>query len=171
VESEYKLIKQNNGLSGIVLVETPVEPYIKDFCVGDDESVTRWLQWDLSHWSFFIAFDGETPIGAATVASRTEDINMLSGRNDLAVLWDIRVTDEYKRHGVGNALFQAAVAWAKSEGLTQMKIECQNNNVPAVNFYHKQGAILGSIDEYAYYNDPYAKNEVQFIWYLDLGEQ
>lgn len=51
----------------------------------------------------------------------------------------------------------------------QMKIECQNNNVEACKFYHKQGAaVLGKIDEYAYYNDVEDRNEVQFIWYLDL---
>jgi len=50
-----------------------------------------------------------------------------------------------------------------------MKIECQNNNVPAVKFYHKQGAILSAINEHAYYNDlPEFRNEVQLIWMLDL---
>ena len=49
-----------------------------------------------------------------------------------------------------------------------MKIECQNNNVPAVKFYHKQGAVLSAIDEYAYYNEPKYRNEAQLIWFLDL---
>ncbi|GHU71071.1 hypothetical protein AGMMS49992_04460 [Clostridia bacterium] len=170
VEREYRLVKQDNGLGSIIFVETLVEPFIKDFCVGEDESVTKWLRWDLSHWGFFMAFDDEKPVGAAAVATRTDEINMLSGRDDLAVLWDIRVADEYKHQGVGNALFQAAVEWSKAQGMVQMKIECQNNNIPAIKFYHKQGAVLGSIDEYAYYNKPYAKGEVQFVWYLDLKE-
>jgi len=168
VECEYKVVKLNNGLGGITFVETPVKPYVKNFCVGKDESVTRWLRWDLSNWGFFIAFDGEAPVGAAAVATRTKDVNMLCERDDLAVLWDIRVADKYKQQGIGHALFQKTVEWSKAQGMSQMKIECQNNNVPAVNFYHRQGAILGSIDEYAYYNDPYAKGETQFIWYLDL---
>jgi ribosomal protein S18 acetylase RimI-like enzyme len=168
VEREYRLIKPDNGLGGITFSETPIEPYIKDFCVGKDESVTSWAHWDLSHWGFFMAFDAEKPVGAAAVATRTDGVNMLCRREDLAVLWDIRVANDYKHQGVGSALFHAAVEWAKAQGMTQMKIECQNNNIPAVKFYHKQGAILGSVDEYAYYNNPYAKGEVQFIWYLDI---
>jgi GNAT superfamily N-acetyltransferase len=145
-----------------------IEPLNKDFCVGKDESVTRWAKWDLSNWAFFMAFDDDRSIGAATVASRTDDVNMLYGRDDLAVLWDIRVADEHKQQGVGRLLFQSAVDWSKSQGMKQFKIECQNNNVPAVKFYHKQGAILGSFDECAYHGDPYAEGETQFIWYLDL---
>lgn len=169
VKSYYKIEKINRGLSGFTLVETPVEePYIRDFCTGDDESVTRWERFDLSNWAFFIAFDGEKPIGGAAVASRTEEVNMLSDRNDLAVLWDIRVDGEYKRQGIGQALFDMAVNWSRGQGLAQLKIECQNNNVPAVNFYHKQGAVLSVIDEYAYYNEPEYRHETQFIWFLDL---
>jgi hypothetical protein len=98
VGHEYRLVKQNNGLGGITFEETPVEPYIKNFCVGKDESVTRWSRWDLSNWGFFMAFDGDKPVGAAAIATRTKDINMLCERDDLAVLWDIRVADGYKHH-------------------------------------------------------------------------
>ena len=48
------------------------------------------------------------------------------------------------------------------------KIECQNNNIPAVKFYHKQGAVLSAINEYAYYNEPEYRHETQFIWFLDI---
>jgi len=61
-----------------------------------------------------------------------------------------------------------AVNWSREQGLIQMKIECQNNNVPAVKFYHKQGAVLSVINEYAYYNEPEYRHETMFIWFLDL---
>jgi len=100
VSAYYRINKVNLGLGGFTLVKTPVEPYIKDFCVGDNESITRWeKRWDISNWAFFMAFDGEQPVGGATVVSRTKEINMLSGRDDLAVLWDIRVDDAYKHKG------------------------------------------------------------------------
>ena len=169
VSSYYRIEKHNRGLGGFSLVETPVEmPYTKNFCTGEDASAERWKRWDLSNWAFFMAFDGDKPVGAVTVASRTKGINMLYGRDDLAVLWDIRVSDSHKGQGVGQKLFDMAVEWARAQGLTQMKIECQNNNVPAVKFYHKQGAVLAAIDEYAYYNEPEYRHEVQFIWFLDL---
>ena len=169
VSSYYRIEKINRGLGGFHLVESPVEPYIKDFCTGDDESVTRWeKRWDISNWAFFMAFDGERPVGAAAVVTRTKEINMLSGRDDLAVLWDIRVDDAYKHQGIGQALFDMAVKWSREQGIVQMKIECQNNNVPAVKFYHKQGAVLSMINEYANYNEPEYKHEAQLIWMLDL---
>ena len=93
---------------------------------------------------------------------------MLSNRDDLAFLWDIRVDDACKRQGIVQALFDMAVEWSKSQDLKQMKIECQTDNVPACNFYHKQGASLCTLDEYAYYNDPGCRHEVQLIWFLDL---
>ncbi len=169
VSSYYKIDKINRGLGGFNLVETPINPYLKDFCTGEDETVMRWeRQWDISNWAFFMAFDGDKPIGAATIVSRTKGINMLSNRDDLAVLWDIRVDDAYKQQKVGQTLFNMAANWCRSQGFVQMKIECQNNNVPACKFYHKQGAVLSVIDEYAYYNEPEYRHEAQFIWLLNL---
>lgn len=169
VSSYYRVDKIGRGLGGFHLIETPIQPYVKDFCVDEDKSVTRWgRQWDISNWTFFMAFDEKRPVGGATVVSRTEGVNMLSGRDDLAVLWDIRVDDEYKNQGVGQVLFDMAANWAREQGFTQIKIECQNNNVPAIRFYHKQGAVLSAIDEYAYYNEQEYRNEVQLIWFYNL---
>ena len=126
VSSYYRIDKLNNGLGGFSLVETPVEPYLKDFCTGDDESVSRWeKRWDISNWAFFMAFYGErpssfspigengsssrrylpVPVGGVTAASRTKGVNMLDQRDDLAVLWDLRVDEEYKHKGIGQTLF------------------------------------------------------------------
>jgi len=170
VKSYYKIEKINRGLGGFTLVETPVEkPYIKDFCACGDETATWWSEhFDVSNWAFFLAFDGEKSVGGAAVASRTKEVDMLSGRDDLALLWDIRVDDAYKRQGVGQKLFDMAANWSRGQGLIQLKIECQSNNIAAVNFYHKQGAALSAIDEYAYYNEPEYRHETMFIWFLDL---
>ena len=78
------------------------------------------------------------------------------------------MADSHKRMGIGQKLFDAGVEWAKGEGFSQMKIECQNNNVPACRFYHKQGAVLSEINEYAYYQEEDLRDEAQLIWYLDL---
>jgi len=170
ISNIYRIDKINRGLGGFTITEIPVEPYVKNFCVGNDESVTRWeKRWDISNWAFFMAFDGERPVGGATMVSRTKEIDMLSGRDDLAVLWDIRVDDEYKQKGIGQALFDMVVKWSREQGFIQMKIECQTINVPAVKFYHKQGAVLCAMNEYVYYNDlPEFRHETQLIWMLDL---
>lgn len=167
VNSYYALEKVNNGLGGIILNETPVKSYIKD--LGNYDAASKYEDsFDISNWAFFMAFDGDQPIGAATVATKTENVHMLEGREDLSVLWDIRVAEGYKHQGIGQKLFDLAVDWSIVNGFKQMKIECQNNNVPACKFYHKQGAVLSKIDEYAYHNDIEVRDEVQFIWYLNL---
>ena len=167
VKSIYQLEKINSGLGGILLVETPVDEYRKDLGVYA-EAIKYADEFDITNWSFFMAFHNETPIGAVTIASSTEGVHMLDGRDDMSVLWDIRIDDRYKQQGIGSKLFYLAVEWSKSKGFSQMKIECQNNNVPACKFYKKQGATLGKVDEYAYYKDAAVKNEVQLIWYVDL---
>jgi len=86
-----------------------------------------------------MAFDNEQPVGGAVVASRTKGVNMLSSRDDLSVLWDIRIDDSYKGQGIGQRLFDMTVDWSRSQGLVQMSIECQNNNVPPVSFIISRG--------------------------------
>ena len=168
VRSEYKVKRIDNGLGGFILEEVPVTPYVKDLSVY--ERATEYeKEFDITHWSFYMAFDDEKPVGAATVAARTDKLYMLAGRDDACVLWDIRVADEYKHQGIGQKLFDLAVKNAKADGYRQMIIECQNNNVPACNFYRKQGALLSKIDMYAYYQEEACRNEVQFLWYLDLN--
>lgn len=167
VRTEYQIEKINRGLGGFLLKEINVSPYVKDLSKYE-RAVDYEKQFDIRNWGFYMAFDGEIPVGAMTLAARTKGLYMLSGRDDVCVLWDIRVQDGYKHQGIGQSLFDLGVSWAKEQGYQQMIIECQNNNVPACKFYHKQGAVLSKIDEYAYYAEEEVRNEVQFLWYLDL---
>ncbi|WP_165392464.1 GNAT family N-acetyltransferase [Blautia producta] len=107
-------------------------------------------------------------MGGAVLCSHSAELHMLEGREDLGVLWDIRVDSSYKRRGVGGKLFCMVKTKAIELGLDQLKIECQNNNVPAVDFYFRQGAHLGAVNRYAYYGDEDAAEEVQLLLYLDL---
>lgn len=167
VRSEYKIKRIDNGLGGLMFEEVQVTPYIKDLSVY--ERATEYEKnFDITNWHFYMAFDDDKPIGAMTIAGRTPNLNMLSGRDDVCVLWDIRVADNYKHQGVGQRLIDVGIDDAKSAGYSQMIIECQNNNVPACHFYRKQGALLSKVDMYAYYLEVDCKNEIQFVWYLDL---
>lgn len=167
VQSIYRLVRVDQGLGGLLLQEEAVDSYIKDFGVHE-EATGYEKRFDIANWVFFMAFAGEKPIGAATVAAQTANVDMLEGRDDISVLWDLRVDDAYKGRGVGTRLFQLAAEWSRSKGFVEMKIECQNNNVPACRFYQKQGAVLGKIDARAYWHDPAVRDEVQLIWYLTL---
>lgn len=102
------------------------------------------------------------------MACSTPGIHMLVERNDLAVLWDIRIHPAMRRRGIGTALFQHVSAWAHAHGYKRLKIETQNVNVPGCRFYASQGCTLGNIDRYGYLGHPEVENEVMLNWYLDL---
>ena len=165
--TEYKIKRIDNGRGGLVFEEISVEPYIKDLSVYNRVMEFK-NKFNITNWRFYMAFDGNTPVGAMTIVGKTDGLNMLYGREDACVLWDIRIADAYKHNGIGQKLLDMGVSNAKKDGYQQMIIECQNNNVPACKFYQKQGAVLSKIDMYAYYLEPEVRNEIQFIWYLDI---
>lgn len=165
----------DGGLGGLCLVEEPVaEPYLKDYDniemdSREEERPTRWpKRFDVTNWAFFLALRHDVPAGAATVAFDSPGVDMLDGRRDLAVLWDIRVHPDYRGQGVGSALFRRAADWARSRGCRQLKIETQNINVPACRFYASMGCHLGAINRYAYVQVASIAHEIMLLWYMDL---
>ncbi len=163
VNEYFEIVLKDQGLEGMELVLREVDPpYIKDYDVF--EPIISWReQFDLSNWVFLLAkIDGEN-VGAAAVAYDTKDVNMLQGRDDITVLWDIRVAPSYRGKGVGSALFKHAAEWSRDRNCKFMKVETQNINVPACRFYAKQGCHLGAIDMYAY---PDFQAEACLMWYL-----
>ncbi|MBN2379571.1 GNAT family N-acetyltransferase [candidate division WOR-3 bacterium] len=171
VRSIFVVEEADKGLGGLELREVKVDkPYVKDYdAEGGPE---RWLRhFDITNWGFFVTYDGDRPVAGATIAYNTEGVNMLEGRDDLAVLWDIRVHSDYQGKGIGAMLLGKTVEWARSKGCSQLKIETQNVNVPACRFYARQGCHLGQIHRYAYYSpwaEPEVRDEVMLNWYLDL---
>jgi GNAT superfamily N-acetyltransferase len=156
-----------NGLGGIQLTPQPVSPYRKDYdALGPPR---LWLaEFNTANWSFFLALEGETPLGAAAVAWNTNGVNMLEGRRDLSVLWDIRVSPAQRGKGIGKALLAHAADWSRQRGCAMLKIETQNVNLAACRFYASQGCILGDIRRFAYRDVPAVADEVQLNWYLVL---
>ena len=166
VEGALEVSAPEGGLGGLRLLLAPKEPQLRD--LGALGSPLDWKQrFDLSRWGFFMAFDGERPVGGAAVAVRTPGVLMLEGRGDLAVLWDLRVDPGCSGRGVGRRLLQLCRDWALELGIRLMKIECQSNNLPAIGFYRRMGAQLGAVNRYAY-GDPGPSDEAQLIWYLRL---
>jgi streptothricin acetyltransferase len=172
VESVLRVEMIGGGLGGLRLVEEKVDPpYVKDYDAQaeEEERPVHWARrFDVSQWGFFLTMDGERPVGGATVAMRSPNANMLEGRSDLAVLWDIRVHPNNRGRGIGTMLFRHAVAWARGAGCRQLKVETQNVNVRACRFYAKQKCELGAIHRYAYAGAPGVAHEAMLLWYLDL---
>lgn len=155
------------GLSGVTLRERALDaPYVKDYDAIDGEGPKRWAErFDVSNWGLIGAYAAGERVGGAVVAFDTPNVDMLEGRADLAVLWDIRVAPDRRGQGVGTLLFSAAGSWARERGCRWLKVETQNVNVGACRFYAGLGCELGAVNRFAYPNLP---DEVQMLWYKDL---
>ena len=170
VDSVFDVEIVNSGLGGFRLTERPVaDPWVKDYLAIEHTVLPGWIDdFTGEGWAFFLAEVDGMPIGGATVASRTPSANMLDGRDDLALLWDIRVYPLHQHSGVATALVNRVIEWSKAEGLTQLKIETQNINVPGCRFYASMGCELRGVVHHAYAEDPDLKDEIMFLWWLDL---
>ena len=167
VRSVLELTVTDDGLGGFALRERELtSPYIKDY---DDIGASRpdnWSQYfDTSNWALHSAWIDNRRVGGLVTAFRTDGLDMLERREDLAVVWDLRVTPDFRARGVGSALFAAAEAWAKAQNCRHLKVETQNVNVIARRFYARRGCTLGSIHRFAY---PLLPEEVQLLWYKDI---
>ncbi len=146
---------------GRQLVEEQVEPYIKDYDAIKGESPAEWpKRWNISNWGVVSAFEDKRRVGGAVIAWKTEGLNMLAGREDLAIIWDLRVHPDFRRSGVGSRLFANAADWARERGCSQLMVETQDINVPACRFYARQGCELKAVNRHAYKG----LDEVQLFW-------
>jgi ribosomal protein S18 acetylase RimI-like enzyme len=169
VNHSFELSVLDEGLAGFSLAERPLKPTIvKDYDAIPGNHPRDWQkQFDLTNWGLLSArWDGEH-VGGAVIALKTPGLLMLEGRSDLSVLWDIRVAPQARGSGVGAALFRAAERWAGARSCRLLKVETQNDNVPACRFYASLGCTLGGINRFAY---PALPEEIQLLWYKRLGD-
>jgi ribosomal protein S18 acetylase RimI-like enzyme len=141
-------------------------PVVKDYDSLPGNHPLDWpARFDIRAWGFLIARNAGGHVGGAVMVAQPSELEMLEGREDLALLWDIRVARAVRHCGIGSALLAAGEAWARARGATVLKVETQNTNVPACRFYAGHGFVLGSVRRGAY---PELPKEIQFLWYKDL---
>jgi len=166
VREVMDVVEAPPGRGPVVLQPRVIEqPYVKDY--DDDGGPEAWAaRFDLSHWRFFTARVAGERVGGAVVVFRAPDVDMLRGRQDVALLWDIRVAAEMRGRGVGAALVSAVEAWSAAHGAEWIEVETQNVNVPACRFYERMGFVLREAYPNAY---PGLADEVQLLWYKRVG--
>ena len=143
------------------------QPYKKDYDEVWGDSPLEWAsRFDLNQWEFFVAYVGHQRVGGAVLIMDAPAVEMLEGRKDLALLWDVRVAPTVRSMGVGSALLAGAEAWAVEHGANEMKVETQNINVAACRFYESRGFELRRSNAGVYEGLP---NEVQLLWYKSLA--
>lgn len=168
VRERLAVVAADAGLGGLRLAAEPVAaPYVKDYDAQPGNHPAQWAdRFDLRTWGILSAWSDGVRAGGAVVAWGASDVDLLDGRTDLALLWDLRVDPSRRGRGVGTALFRAAEAWALARGARWLKVETQNVNVAACRFYAARGCTLGAIHRHAY---PTLPDEAQLLWYRALG--
>ena len=90
-----------------------------------------WLQ----RWGILVAIHGldpgEPPAGYITIAHGTE--------SHIAQITDLAVAAPQRGKGVASALILSAEDWAAKNGCTQLIMEMQSKNVPAIHLAQKLG--------------------------------
>lgn len=141
-------------------------PYLKDYDAYPDNGPLGWAtRFDLSRWGFFGAYADGKRVGGAAVAMRDSTVALLEGRDDLALLFDLRVDSSVRQRGVGRALLKAVVEWSVARGARWLLVETQDVNVPACRFYSRNGFVLDAANRGAY---PDLPDETQLLWLREL---
>ena len=141
-------------------------PYRKDYDAVPGNHPTEWPR--LLHRArtrSLGAYDGACRIGGAVVLCDGPEVELLEGRRDLALLWDLRVAPGHRGRGIGALLFAAAATWARTQGCRELRVETQDTNVPACRFYARQGCRLVAVRPHVYELFP---EEAQLLWQMTL---
>ncbi|MFW5913895.1 MAG: GNAT family N-acetyltransferase [Bacillota bacterium] len=108
------------------------------------------------------------PVAAMSLVHDNGTVRMLDGRKDVLLIWDLRVHPDHKRKGYGKALIEYARTEAKSLGVNHLRLETQNTNPNAVEFYLAMGFELAHIREHAYSKDSAqdagTENEIMLVF-------
>ena len=142
------------GIENEKLVYTiiPVEPYERNYPAEDVN----------------YSFDGSGPaIFFAEVDGKLAGrIRMLKWWNQFAYIEDLAVNPEYRGLGIGRALVERGIQWARENSFPGVMLETQDNNVPACTLYKSCGFVLGGFDRNVYKAINPNPRETALYWYL-----
>lgn len=146
-----------------LVVRPHPDPWLKDYDAEEGADPALWpSRFDTSAWRVISAWEGASRVGGLVLFADAPGGDMLDGRSDLALIWDLRVAPPFRGRGVGRRLVSAAVAWARSHACSELKVETQNINVGACRFYAAQGFALRAVRAGQY---PDLPDELQMLWY------
>ncbi|WP_420960307.1 GNAT family N-acetyltransferase [Brucella sp. IR073] len=133
----------------------PVTPYTKRY--EEPETLSDYL--DAPDSAGFIAYLDGRPAGYVLIRENW---------NRFALIEDIAVDANCRRHGVGRALLEKAGSWAGARKLPGLMLETQSNNVAACRLYEACGFVLGGFDRFLYTGENPKRTEIALFWYRRL---
>ena len=148
------ILHAEDGILRYTIVAIP--PYTKHYPPSTDDHTSYLAQRDKG--IFFAYHDGQL----------AGQIILFKNWNGYAYVDDLAVQSEMRRRGIGRALMQQAIAWAKARQLPGIMLETQNINVAASLFYERCGFVLGGFDRFLYRGLDPDTAEIALYWYLPL---
>jgi ribosomal protein S18 acetylase RimI-like enzyme len=146
----YRVVR--GGLSFDLVPEEVAPPLVKARGLAQEVDRLRGLP------HVVVAEDAGALLGVAGAS--------LSAWNRRAHLDGLYVAPEARRRGVGRALVDAVVAYARAAEARCLWLETQNTNYPAVRFYERVGFRLCGFDDRFY--DGAVAHETALFFALDL---
>lgn len=149
VTSRLALSMQNEKLAYTIV---PVEPYERDVPASDGDYGFD----DFGPTIFFAEVNG-------ALAGR---IRMMRWWNQFAYVEDLVVNPDHRGLGVGRALLERGIQWARDNGYPGISLETQDDNVPACMLYASCGFELYGFDRNVYKAMHPDKKDTALYWYL-----
>ena len=131
-----------------------------DLGAQDLSDIRRWLE--KGQGLHLLVLDGYRPVALLNVEPQNW--------NRTAFIWNILVDKEYRQQGLGKALIERAIAWARENKFRALCLETQTNNMPAIGFYRHLGFRLTGIREDFYSNRDIERGEVAIFFSYRLDQ-
>ncbi len=151
VNSKLVLSAENGKISYTIM---DVHPYLKQYWDEEFDS------------SSYINNPGKIAFLAYVDDELVGQIRVEKHWNAYAYIEDIAVDPKYRRLGVGRALMEQAIDWAKMKGFPGVMLETQDNNVAGCQLYASCGFKLYGFDTYSYKGLDPSTDEIALYWYL-----
>lgn len=116
--------------------------YAQESELTDDDWLERADQWSGDNSAAFLALDSEVPCGLAGCFINRDD----PSQADLVSMW---VSAAHRRVGVGCALVNAVLDWARAKGVRRVQLMVTRNNDAAIKFYENlEFSLTGRTEPY-----------------------
>jgi len=120
------------------------------FCEPHDITATLALeracagapQWGEAFWRG--GFSGDVALRAVFVAEADEQVcgySVASYAADIAELESVAVSETARRSGLGRALCERVMQWARERGAKSMQLEVRESNAAALSLYRRLGFV------------------------------
>jgi streptothricin acetyltransferase len=120
------------------------------YTVVNVSSYTKQYDEAATDYKSFIANPAKTIFFAYADDELAGQLRIMKYWNGYAYIDDVAVDTKYRRQGIGRALIERAIEWAREKGFPGIMLETQNNNVVGCKLYESCGFELRGFDTHLY---------------------